>query len=154
MNKLCTTIILILVLVIVGGIYKFIFQGSVTESTDGRMAIQLNAGERDLVLGEMRMFLESVQQIIRGVNEKDMKLVAEAARKVGSAAQAAVPGSLMGKLPLEFKQLGFDTHTKFDQLAMDADDIGDSSYTLTQLASLMNNCVGCHAGHRIEISGK
>ena len=154
MNKKCTVVIVFLLLVIVGGVYKFIFQGSVSDSTDGRVAINLDAGETDLVLMEMRMFLEAAQQIVKGANENDMKLVAEAARRVGKAAQEAVPGTLMGKLPLEFKQLGFDTHTKFDQLAMDADDLEDSSHALSQLATLMENCVGCHAGYRLNISSK
>ncbi|MCK4674925.1 MAG: hypothetical protein KAT61_03350 [Gammaproteobacteria bacterium] len=154
MSKKCTVIIAFLLIVIVGGVYKFIFQGSVSESTDGRMAIHLDAGETDLVLMEMRMFLEAVQQIVKGVNENDMKLVAEAARRVGKAAQEAVPGTLMGKLPIDFKKLGFDTHTKFDQLAMDADDLEDSSHALEQLSTLMQNCVACHAGYRLDISTK
>ncbi len=66
MNKKCTIVIVFLLLVIGGGIYKFIFQGSVSESTDGRLAVHLNAGETDLVLMEMRMFLEAVQQIVKG----------------------------------------------------------------------------------------
>ena len=154
MSKQCTAIIALLLLVIVGGIYKFIFQGSVSESTDGRMAIHLDAGETDLVLMEMRMFLEAVQQIVKGANENDMKLVAEAARRVGKAAQEAVPGTLMGKLPIDFKKLGFDTHTKFDQLAMDAEDLEDSGHALEQLSTLMQNCVACHASYRLDISSK
>jgi len=154
MNKKCTVIIVFLLLVIVGGIYKFIFQGSVSESTDGRIAVHLDAGETDLVLMEMRMFLEAVQLIVKGTNENDMKLVAEAARKVGKAAQAAVPGTLMGKLPIELKTLGFDTHTKFDQMAMDAEELGDSKHASEQLATLMQNCVACHAAYRLDISSK
>ena len=60
----------------------------------------------------------------------------------------------MGKLPIEFKQLGFDTHTKFDQLAMDAEDLEDGNHALSQLATLMENCVGCHAAYRLNISSK
>ena len=138
-------VIVFLLLVIVGGVYKFIFQGSVSDSADGRVAINLDAGETDLVLMEMRMFLDAVQQIVKGVNENDMKLVAEAARRVGKEAQEAVPGTLMGKLPIELKKLGFDTHTKFDQLAMDAEELGDSGHAMEQLATLMQNCVACHA---------
>lgn len=152
MNKKCSLIIIFLLLVIAGGIYKFIFQGSVSDSADGRSAIHLNGGERDLVLGEMRLFLESVQQIIIGINNEDMSLVSAAARKVGSAAQAAVPGTLMGKLPAEFKALGFDTHSKFDELAKNAEQLGDPQHSLKQLSVLMNNCVSCHAGYKIELA--
>ncbi len=62
-----------------------------------------------------------------------------------------VPGTLMGKLPLEFKKLGFDTHTRFDQLALDAEQLGDPGHSLTQLAELMQNCVACHAAYRFEV---
>lgn len=154
MNKKCFGIIALLLLIIGSGVYKFIFQGSVTESADGRIAIQLNANERDLVLEEMRAFLESVQQITKAVTENDMKNVSENARKVGKAAQTAIPGTLIGKLPIDFKTLGFDTHSKFDQLALNAEDFGDSSQVLIQLSELMQNCVGCHAAYRIDISSK
>ena len=154
MSKKCFGIVVLLFLVIAGGIYKFIFQGSVSDNADGRMAIHLNPAERDLVLAEMRAFLTSVQQITKGISENDMKLVAENARKIGKAAQGDVPGTLMGKLPIQFKQLGSTTHSKFDQLAMDAGDLGDSGHALIQLSELMQNCVACHATYRIDISSK
>lgn len=154
MNKTCFGVISLLIVIIGGGVYKFIFQGSVIESTDGRISIQLNANERHLVLQEMRTFLVSVQQITKAATENDMKTIAESARKVGKSAQATVPGSLIGKLPIEFKKLGFDTHLKFDELALNADDFGDSTQILIQLSTLMDNCVGCHAAYRIDISDK
>lgn len=150
MKHKCTIIIILLLLIIAAGSYKFIFQGSVTASTDGRTAILLNPGEKDLVLLEMRTFLTSVQLITKGVAENDMKLVSDAARAVGRAAQNEVPGTLIGKLPIEFKQLGFDTHSKFDQIVMDANDLGDGRQILIQLSALMRNCVICHATYRID----
>lgn len=152
MNKICFAIIALLVAIIGAGVYKFMFQGSVEESSDGRLAIQLNAAERDLVLGEMRVFLSSVQQITQAVTEDDMQAVSKAARIVGMAAQGAVPGTLVGKLPMAFKKLGFDTHSKFDQLAMNTDDLGDKNQVLNELSVLMQNCVACHAAYRIEIA--
>ena len=100
MHKVYLGIIGILLLIIAAGAYKFIVQGSASESADGRLSIHLNSQERDLVLTEMRAFLASVQQITEGVAKNDMNLVAESARKVGKAAQGDVPGSLVGKLPL------------------------------------------------------
>jgi hypothetical protein len=141
-------------LVIVGGVYKFIFQGSTSGIEDGRVTVDLNAGERDLVLMEMRQFLESVQKITTGIAGDDMKLVADYARKAGKAAQGAVPGTLIGKLPLGFKKLGSDTHKKFDQLALDAEEFGDGDHALSQLSVLMQNCVGCHAAYRFTVSSE
>ena len=154
MSKICPTIIVLLLIVIAGGVYKFIFQGAVSGATDGRIAIHLDAGEQDLVLAEMRAFLTSVQQITRGLSENDMTLVAEYSRKVGKAAQGEVPGTLMGKLPLQFKRLGSATHAGFDQLALDAEDLGDSQYALSQLSVLMQNCTACHAAYSFDISGQ
>lgn len=151
MNTKYLSIIVILLLIIAGGAYKFIFEGSTTESTDNRTEILLNDNERNMVLAEMRAFLASVQQINQGLAENNMERVAEYARKSGKAATAGMPGTLMGKLPLAFKKLGFDTHAKFDQLAMDANDLGDRNHTLQQLSTLLENCVACHAAYRISM---
>jgi len=154
MSKTCKGITILLLLIIAGGAYKFIFQGSSSPVTDGRSSIHLNADERDIVLAEMRIFLSSVQKITQGIAEDDMELVAEYARQVGMAAQGGIPGTLVGKLPIAFKKMGFDTHSKFDQLAMDADDLGDGSHALTQLSDLMQNCVACHETYRIDVASK
>lgn len=152
MCKACWTVVVILLLVLTGTVYKFVIQGSTTRSSDNRVAIQLTPGEKDLVLAEMRAFLISVQQITQGVASKDMPMIASSARKVGRAAQQGVPGSLMGKLPLEFKQLGLDTHEKFDLLALDAEQLEDENHSLAQLGTLMQNCVACHASYRLEVA--
>jgi cytochrome c553 len=150
MCRFCWITVIVLALISTGITYKFVIQGNVTESTDGRTAIQLDNNERDLVLSEMRVFLESVQQITSGISEDDMELVAEHARKSGRSAQTEVPGSLIGKLPLSFKKLGFDTHARFDELALDAEQLGDRDHTLSQLNTLLKNCVACHAAYRFE----
>ena len=154
MNKKCSGIIVLLLLVIAGGVYKFIFQGSVSGHTDGRIAVHLDAGERDLVLTEMRGFLESVQKISMGIAGNDMELVAEYARKSGMAATDGMPGTLVGKLPLGFKKLGPDTHKKFDQLALDAEEFGDAEHALSQLSVLLQNCVACHEAYRFTVSSE
>ncbi|MCK5721007.1 MAG: hypothetical protein KAI84_00585 [Gammaproteobacteria bacterium] len=148
--KLCWSITGILILAIVAMGYKFMIAGSVAPASDGREALILEPAERDLVLTEMRMFLSSVQKITQALTEENMETVVKAAREVGLAAQQAVPGSLMGKLPLAFKKLGFDTHKKFDALALDAEQLGDPNHALQQLSTLMNNCVACHSTYQIQ----
>jgi mono/diheme cytochrome c family protein len=130
--------------------YKFLWRGEVVPASDGRSAIVLAEGERDLVLGEMRAFLQAVQAIVAASIDGKSDAAAAAARRVGAAAQASVPASLVGKLPAEFKMLGFDTHRKFDALALDAEQLGDTQQTLQQLAELMSNCVACHEAYRID----
>ena len=68
------------------------------------------------------------------------------------AAQTAVPPALIGKLPLTFKKLGFAAHSQFDQLALDAEQLGDPLHTREQLTDLMNNCVACHATYSLVVA--
>jgi len=150
MNKISVGIIVLLLGIIAFGAWKFMVQGSALDHPDGRLSIKLTESERNLVLGEMRGFLVSVQQIVQGLAEEDIGKVVESARKSGRAAQGAVPGSLVGKLPMDFKKLGFDTHSRFDQLALDAEALEDPAVVHEQLARLMENCVGCHAAYRLD----
>jgi len=142
--------VVVLLLAVVGMGYKFILSGEVVATADGREAIVLEPAERDMVLAEMRQFLESIQAISEGIVNDDMAAVVNAARPMGTAAQQGVPGSLVRKLPLGFKTMGFDTHTQFEQLALDAEQLGDGEYALGQLVELMQNCTACHAMYRFE----
>lgn len=147
MCKFCWALVVVISLALSGLVYKFIISGETVEASDGRQVLLLEPGERDLVLMEMRAFLQSVQQIIAS---DDMDQVVVAAKAVGAAAQNSVPVSLVKKLPLEFKQLGFDTHQKFDQLALDAESFGGREEVLAQLSELMKNCIACHSIYRID----
>ncbi len=152
MCRFCWFASLVLAMTVAAMSYLFMIRGSVgTVSHDGRVAIVLTVDERDLVLGEMRGFLESVETIVRAVKEKDMKAAYEAGHKAGMAAAGDVPVSLMGKLPLSFKQLGMATHKAFDDLAAEARDMGDPQVVLGKLADLLGNCTTCHAGYRFTI---
>jgi len=149
-NRFCWILTLVFALATGTLAYVFLIRGQTLPGGDGRVAIVLEAGERDLVLTEMRGFLIAVQGIIDAVVRADAAAVATAARQVGAAAQQGVPATLVGKLPMEFKKLGFDTHRKFDQLALDAEQFGEAAAALPALAELMHNCVGCHAAYRID----
>lgn len=151
--KFCWGLSALLVVALAAMSYMFLVRGNVIASTDGRTAIVLEAGERDLVLAEMRGFLEGIQSITEGLAEKDMASIAAAAKFVGMANTEAVPVSLMSKLPLEFKTLGMSTHKAFDDLAMEAEDMGNSEVVLARLGQLMLKCTACHASYRLESEG-
>ncbi|VAW99373.1 hypothetical protein MNBD_GAMMA20-250 [hydrothermal vent metagenome] len=150
MCKMCWASVVVLLLAVLGMGYKFILSGEVVATADGREAIVLEPAERDMVLSEMREFLVSIQAITEGIVNNDMPSVVTAARAMGTSAQRSVPGSLIRKLPLGFKTMGFDTHTQFEQLALDAEQLGDSEHALGQLAELMQNCTVCHTMYRFE----
>lgn len=154
MCKLSWSISGILLIALIAMSYKFIIVGSVAPGDDGRQALILDRAERDFVLAEMRTFLSSVQAITDGISKDDMNKVAEAARMVGVQAQKGMPGTLTGKLPLSFKKLGLDTHNKFDELALNAEQLGDPDRSLRQLSELINNCVACHSIYKIDVALK
>jgi hypothetical protein len=122
-------------------------------SQDGRVRLMLDNAERDYVLGEMRHLLMAVQAIVDAAAAGDMARLALEARKVGMADVKNIPPAirtrLIGKLPAEFRKLGFATHEAFDALALDADSLGDRDHALQQLAALMQRCVACHAAYTV-----
>ena len=128
----------------------FFVAGNTVPSSDGREAIVLNADEKDLVLAEMRTMLDSVQGVVDGIANKDMKRVAQSARQSGSAAAAQVPASLMAKLPLTFKQLGHSAHSGFDEIVVGAESGEPEDMLLGRLGERLKNCVACHATYRLE----
>jgi mono/diheme cytochrome c family protein len=152
--RFCWLASVVLLLVVFAMAYKFLWQGQVAPASDGRNAILMPEGERDLVLTEMRSFLQAVQAILTAANADDAAAIAEAARSVGMATSEGMPGTLVARLPGSFKKLGFDTHGRFDQLALDAEQLGDVQHSLQQLAELMSNCVACHAAYRIDLLGE
>ncbi len=117
-----------------------------------RTPIRLTVEEKAHIHAEMRLFLSSTQKIVTAAAANDMKALAEAARTAGMAAAHEVPGKLREKLPMQFKKLGHATHQGFDDLARDADSLGDANHALKQLGQVMDNCTSCHALYRIETS--
>lgn len=150
--RLCWSLTALLAIALGVVLYLFVVRGAVAPASDGRTAILLAPGERDLVLAEMRAFLQSTQTILAAAGRGDVAPVIDAARQVGARAQTEVPVSLMGKLPLGFKTLGLDTHRRFDQLALNAEQIGDPGQAIQELGELLANCVGCHAAFRIDLA--
>lgn len=149
--KLCWGLSALLLVAIAAMAYVFVIRGNVVASNDGRTAIILSAGERDLVLAEMRGFLVGLQAITAGLAEKDMAAISASAHEVGMANAQGVPASLMGKLPLEFKTLGMKTHQAFDALSVEAQDMGNEQIILTKVSELMLNCTSCHAAFRLDV---
>ncbi len=149
-QRIPIAIIVVLLLVIAAMAYKFIVAGSVEKAEDGRTAIVLDPAERIFVLGEMRGFVAGLQQLTAALARDDMKAAAAAARAMGMAAAHSAPAAMVGKLPLEFKTLGFSVHREFDTIAMDAENLADPKHTLTQLAGALGKCVACHATYQIK----
>lgn len=137
-----------LVTIAVGGM--MFVRGSTLEAEDGRTLLVLDEAEKALVLTEMRTMLLSVEGIVTALPDNDLEVVADAARKSGMGMQKDIPGSLMMKLPLEFKQLGMATHTGFDEIAAAAGDGETTQMILDRLGENLSRCVACHALYRVN----
>lgn len=146
--KILWAIICTLLILLFAVVYKFV-QGSVAVSDDARVAVVLSKDERNLILSEMRNFLISTQQISEAITNDDMELVASLAKSAGMAAEENTPGSLLAKIPLSMKTLGFDTRKKFDQIAADAAELKIPVHSRRQLDQLLKNCIACHASFKI-----
>ncbi len=163
-TKTLWVIILVLTVVLAGIALKFIVLGSTSPANDGRTEVLLDAGERKLVLAEMRQLLSATQQITEGLADNHMNQIAAAASEVGMQATTTMDVRLKAKLPLAFKQLGFATHQAFDDIAAIASDAKQVAATggLTEvktdiqrkLAETMNLCVACHSNYQLPPSGK
>lgn len=128
----------------------FFVRGNTAQGTDNRTAVVLQAGERDLVLSEMRGLLSATQGIVQGINADDMEQVAAAARSAGMAAATDVNPALLAKLPLSFKQLGMSVHHNMDNIAVAAESGKPASELLGMLKDTLSNCVSCHAAWQLQ----
>lgn len=137
----------VLAIIVAVFVYKFTV-GNVQPSDDGRQAILLTKDERNMVLLEMRTWLQSSQGILAAVSEKDFGEMVRSAKASGMGAEAGTPASLFRKIPLEMKALGFDTRRKFDDIAADAEKYKDGDRIVAKLSVAMNNCTGCHGTYR------
>jgi hypothetical protein len=151
-NWIYLTVIAVLSLIIAVIAYKFIVIGSTLKAEDGRIAILLEPGERNLMLKEMRAFVENLQLMSDALSKDDMKGVAQAARAMGMARSQDVPLAMIGKLPLQFKKLAFSVHGGFDAIANDAESIGTTKHTLGQLSEVLQKCVACHSSYRLKVA--
>lgn len=148
-NKLAQ-IALLLWIITVAVIAWFFIRGNTTAGTEGRTAVILQPGERDLVLTEMRGLLAATQGILEGANQGDTQRIAKAAHSAGMAAAADVNPTLMAKLPIEFKQLGLGLHRDMDDIAKAAESGKPVPELLKMTSSTLAKCVSCHAAWQIK----
>ena len=117
---------------------------------DQRINLLLSADERHLVLSEMRGFVITIDGILDGIAMDDFEKVAKISRTMGSAAANTIPPQTVAKLPENFKQLASQVHGGFDMIALDAESMGDTNHTISQLSRITKNCIACHATYKIQ----
>ena len=128
-------------------------RGSTAPGTDGRVAVVLPVGDRDMILSEMRGLLQAVQGVVTALAQEDHAAAAVAARQAGMSGHATTearnPG-VMARLPLPFKQMGMQVHSDFDALASALDQKVPTREALQKLSATTATCVACHSQYRFQ----
>lgn len=133
-------------------IYFFFYKGDTIKMTDERTAIKITAQNREFVLAEMRGFLESIRDINEGMSQNNSKKIIAAGEKAGSGIIEDAPKGLLKTLPIGFKTLGLDTHSKFDALAKMARENYKQEEAQKQVTQILNNCTACHRSFKFQVS--
>jgi len=121
-----------------------------TPGEDHRAALDLTASERAMILDEMHLFLSGLGELTGALGREDMPAAAKAARAMGLVMSHEVPLALRQKLPQDFRQRGASVHRDFDQIALDADSLGDVSHSLNQISTTLQKCAACHALYQMR----
>lgn len=121
-----------------------------TMPSDERAVVELDVAQRDFVLHEMRDFLVSIKNIVAAMAKGDMAQLANSAKASGIATTQHVPRELMRKMPVGWRELGMDTHQRFDDMALEAASLGDREQLLEKLSGILANCTACHAAYRLQ----
>jgi DNA primase catalytic subunit len=153
-KKLYPAIVAVLILIIAAGAYKFIIKGSVIESADSRITIELEPGERHFILGEMRGLLSKIQQLLAALATDDMDTFIQVAKVLKDESRGETQQSLIGKTPIGFKKMSYKIHSDFSQLYDDGLARQDPEHSLQQVSELMQNCVACHATYSLQAAAE
>ena len=133
--------------------YILLFTGTeMMETKDTRTTVKYAPDLRDLVMSEMRDYLEVINEVHQGMAENNPDMIVKAATRQGVASIAETPARLLKMSPLACKQMGFAGHDLFQAIADSAKVNYNPTTTAKQLAALTNNCVTCHRVYKVDFS--
>jgi mono/diheme cytochrome c family protein len=118
------------------------------DKAPAREAMKLTSSQEVQVSYEMRGFLVALQGINEALAKQDFAAVARYARMSGRSGPRETTPDLVKALPQQFREMAGETHVAFDQIATDAETMGDTRVTLEQISGIMKNCIQCHSVYR------
>jgi len=147
---LISNIIFIIISVVLAYVLLFMGTEMVKLPDDSRIVVKYEPDLRDLVMSEMRDYLEVINEIQQGLAENDPDKIVKAATRQGKISLDETPVRLLKLSPLACKQLGFKGHDIFQAIA-DSAKVHFNKVTVNrQLAELTNNCIVCHRTYKVE----
>ena len=132
--------------------YVLVFTGTETIKmpNDNRITVKYAADLQELVLSEMRDYLEVINEIQQGMADNNPELIIKAASRQGQASLAETPARLLKLSPLACKQMGFQGHDLFQAIADSVKLNYNPKTTIKQMVQLTNNCIACHRTYKIK----
>ena len=133
--------------------YILLFTGTelIKGENDTRTTVKYAPDLRNLVMSEMRDYLEIMAEIQQGLAEDNPEKIYKAALKEGQLAIDATPTRLLKLSPIPCKTMGFNGHHIFQAIADSAKINYNKETTIQQMAKLTNNCNACHRTYKIEL---
>jgi len=132
--------------------YILLFTGTelVKRPDDKRISVKYAPDLKNLVLSEMRDYLEVINEINQGIAENNPEKIVKAASRQGQASIDDTPARLLKLSPLPCKQMGFKGHDLFQAIADSASVNYKPEVVNRQMAELTKNCIVCHRTYKIE----
>ncbi len=153
-SRMLCTLALVLWVIGAAAIGWLFLKGWTTTGSDGRTEILLSPSERDLVLTEMRQFLQAIQAVLADLGTIDLpekfQAAEAAARKVGMGMDEDIDPALLAKIPLAFKQMGMSVHHEFDRLADGIAQGETAAQIIRRLSTITSQCTACHEMYRLS----
>ncbi len=118
---------------------------------DAREPAVRTEAERDFILSQMRLFLQSTQAITVALGKNDLKTVedeATARGRTGTPASAIPPGMKAKETPAWTGMMA-GARAGFDDIAKAAHKGAPPSELIGMLGETMRNCVACHQSYRL-----
>lgn len=133
-------------------VYILLFMGieMVKLPDDNRIVVKYAPDLHDLVMSEMRDYLEVIHEIQQGLAENNPDKIAKAATRQGKISLEETPARLLKLSPLACKQMGFKGHDIFQAIADSARVQFKPETTINQIAELTNNCIVCHRTYKMS----
>ena len=118
---------------------------------DAREPVARTQAERNFILGQMRLFLGSVQAISSALARNDLKTVAAEATARGRRGTplSEVPPGLKAKETPAWGALMGGVRAGFDKMADAAAEDAPPAQIMGMMGEAMQNCVACHHTYRL-----
>lgn len=118
---------------------------------DAREQAVRTEAERNFILGQMRLFLQSTQAITTALANNDLKTVADeaAARGRKGTPLSQIPAGLKAKETPAWTGMMAGARAGFDDIAKAAHDGAPPIALIGMLGETMRNCVACHQSYQL-----